>query len=172
MSSGLNLKSDSRLDLIRDGVFDFGSTEWPCVMPQAARNKNQHLSQRWSWLRLYLTKRHLGRALIVLRTDFTQHRLIDQLCRTALPPVYRVLVAKGRVLRDMNPLCSMPWGKLKLLQPWVAFHLVDGWNNRRIPQKPFHLCFAKVWNADCFDFAGFQELFHRFVCLAVVRIVR
>lgn len=35
ISSALNLKSLSRLVLIREGVFDFGSTEWPRVTPHA-----------------------------------------------------------------------------------------------------------------------------------------
>lgn len=44
ISCGLNLKSPSRFDLIRSGVLDLGSTEWPSDTPHATKPVSNHIT--------------------------------------------------------------------------------------------------------------------------------
>lgn len=72
---------------------------------------------------------------------------------------------------DMNTLGLVPVSKSALLQPWVTLELVHGGLDGGVLNQTFHFGFAEVGDADCFYFAGGDELFHCFVCLGCISFI-
>lgn len=105
-------------------------------------------------------QRHLRRTLAVPRPNLAQQRLVDQLPSAAPPVVDVVLVAKGRVLRDMDPPLRIPRRKRALLQPWVQLQLVHRRHDARLAEQPVQLRPAEVRDADGARLARCQQCLH------------
>ena len=86
----------------------------------------------------------------MLFTNLSQDRVVDEPANMARPRVQLVLVAEGRVVRDMNILGLVPAGELTLLQPRVAFELVHGGLDGCVLDETLHLGLSKVGDADGF----------------------
>ena len=54
----------------------------------------------------------------------------------------------------------------------MAFDLVRGGDDGRFFEETLELRFAEVGDADCFCFAAFERLLHRFPCVDVVGVAR
>lgn len=90
----------------------------------------------------------------MLLANLNQDWVVDESADMAGLRVQLVLVAKGRVVRDMDALGLVPLGKVMLLQPWVSFKLVHGRLDRGVLHKTFHLGLVEVGDANGFCFAG------------------
>lgn len=145
MSSSSSLKSPSKLLLIREGVLDLDSTEWPWVTPQAGQAISLRIYGAYHQTISALTNGHLRAALSVLFGDFLQDRFVDHLADfLARVAIDFVLIAERRVMGHVDALSPMPLDEFTLLQPWMTFNLMHRGSDVALFQKILHLVFGEV----------------------------
>ena len=101
----------------------------------------------------------------MLLADLNQDRVVDEFTDMTGLRVQLVLVAKGRVVSDMDAFGLVPFGKVTLLQPWVSFKLVYSGLDRGVLHKTLHFGLVEVGdtNGTCFTRGG--QFLHRSPCL-------
>ena len=93
-------------------------------------------------------QRDLRPALAVLLPDLHKRRVVNQLAHVLACAVDLVLVAKRRVLRDVDAVLRVEGHEGRLLQVRVQLDLVRCGHDVRLFQKPLDFGFGKVGDAD------------------------
>lgn len=107
----------------------------------------------------------MGRRLSVLLPDLDQGLIINKLTIFLLGTIDLILVAEGGILRYVNAMRAVEVIEITLLEPGMQLHLVHRRFDRRVRNKTLDFLPREVTNPDSFGFAGFDEIFHRFVSL-------
>ncbi len=110
-------------------------------------------------------QRHLRTALVVLHPNLVEHGILDQPADVLARIVDLVLVAKGRILGDVDVMFPVEGVEGVLGEVGVHFDLVDGGGDGGGLEESLELGFGEIGDADGFAFSGLDQLFHRFVGL-------
>lgn len=92
----------------------------------------------------HLTKSNLRRRLSILLAKLDQSLVVNHLPNLLSFSIEFVLVAQGRVLRDVNAMGLVEFDKRRLLQPAVEFHLMNRRYDINVLQQTLHLRSGEV----------------------------
>ena len=92
-------------------------------------------------------------------------RAYHQLAHVLPTIINLVLIPKGRILLNMNPLTLLPLREVVLLEPRATFHLMRRGNNRAFPQQRLDFRFREVRYHNRPGLPGLDQFLHRFPCI-------
>lgn len=115
-------------------------------------------------------QRDLGAVLAVFLPDFVDDRVVDEFSHVLAGAVDFVLIAKGRVLLDVDPFFLVIGCEGVLLQPGVQFDLMCSGHDGRFFEQAIEFCFTEVGDTDRFRLAGCEGFLHGFPCVDVVGV--